>query len=173
MLDYLFHRCEWKNSIAFKGGTSLSKSYSLIERFSEDIDLILDWQVIGFELNEPWEERSNTKQDIFNKEANRRTEKFLKNTFMPAIIEDLQKELSTSVNCYIDETDPQFSCTTTKCQNYLGKIRNLLNCSNENEGLLKFTQLYESLEKFSSPIHEKAIEIDAYIQYQVDLMRGK
>ena len=107
MLDYLFHRCEWKNSIAFKGGTSLSKSYGLIERFSEDIDLILDWRVIGFDLNEPWEERSNTKQDIFNKEANRRTEEFLKNTFMPAIIADLQNELSTSVNCYIDETDPQ------------------------------------------------------------------
>ncbi len=107
MLDYLFHRCEWKNNIAFKGGTSLSKSYGLIERFSEDIDLILDWRVIGFEFNEPWEERSNTKQDIFNKEANRRTEEFLKNTFMPAIIADLQKELSTSVDCYIDETDPQ------------------------------------------------------------------
>lgn len=107
MLDYLFHRCEWKDSIAFKGGTSLSKSYGLIERFSEDIDLILDWRVIGFDLNEPWEERSNTKQDIFNKEANRRTEEFLKITFMPAIIADLQNELSTSVNCYIDETDPQ------------------------------------------------------------------
>ena len=26
MLDYLFHRCAWKNNIAFKGGTSLSKS---------------------------------------------------------------------------------------------------------------------------------------------------
>lgn len=36
MLDYLFHRCAWKNNIAFKGGTSLSKSYGLIERFSED-----------------------------------------------------------------------------------------------------------------------------------------
>ena len=35
MLDYLFHRCAWKNNIAFKGGTSLSKSYGLIERFSE------------------------------------------------------------------------------------------------------------------------------------------
>ena len=35
MLDYLFHRSKWKNSIAFKGGTSLSKSYNLIKRFSE------------------------------------------------------------------------------------------------------------------------------------------
>jgi predicted nucleotidyltransferase component of viral defense system len=29
--------------ILFKGGTSLSKVFGLIERFSEDIDLILDW----------------------------------------------------------------------------------------------------------------------------------
>lgn len=107
MLDYLFHRCAWKDKIAFKGGTSLSKSYGLIERFSEDIDLILDWRVIGYGINEPWEERSNTKQDIFNKEANRRTEDFLRDIFMPAVINDLQKELNTTVNCYIDETDPQ------------------------------------------------------------------
>lgn len=58
MLDYLFHRCEWKDNIAFKGGTSLSKAYGLIERFSEDFDLILDWRVIGFEMDEPWKERS-------------------------------------------------------------------------------------------------------------------
>ena len=63
MLDYLFHRCAWKDNIAFKGGTSLSKAYGLIERFSEDIDLILDWRVLGYGINEPWEKRSNTKQD--------------------------------------------------------------------------------------------------------------
>ena len=59
----------WKDSITFKGGTSLSKAYHLINRFSEDIDLILDWRILGYSLNEPWEERSNTKQDAFNKEA--------------------------------------------------------------------------------------------------------
>lgn len=32
-----------KKSIIFKGGTCLSKVYGLIKRFSEDIDLILDW----------------------------------------------------------------------------------------------------------------------------------
>lgn len=107
MLDYLFHRSEWKDNIAFKGGTSLSKSYGLIERFSEDIDLILDWRVIGFTLNEPWKDRSNTKQDIFNREANRRTEEFLKETFMPSVIADLQAELDTTVDCYIEGSDPQ------------------------------------------------------------------
>ena len=107
MLDYLFHRCKWKDKIAFKGGTSLSKSYGLIERFSEDIDLILDWRVLGYDIDEPWQERSNTKQDIFNKEANKRTEEFLKDVFMPSVVADLEKELSSPIKCYIEETDPQ------------------------------------------------------------------
>ena len=34
--------------LTFKGGTSLSKAWQLIERFSEDIDLILDKEVLGF-----------------------------------------------------------------------------------------------------------------------------
>ena len=107
MLDYLFHQCEWKDSLAFKGGTSLSKAYNLISRFSEDIDLILDWRVLGYGIQEPWEERSNTKQDLFNKEANARAEIFLKENFLPTLICDLSKELGCKANCYIDESDGQ------------------------------------------------------------------
>lgn len=81
-LDYLFHRCPWKDSITFKGGTSLSKAFNLISRFSEDIDLILDWRVLGYGKDEPWEERSKTKQDSFNKEANARAEFFWLNSFV-------------------------------------------------------------------------------------------
>ena len=107
MLDYLFHRCAWKDNIAFKGGTSLSKAYGLIERFSEDIDLILDWRVLGYGINEPWEERSNTKQDIFNKEANTRAEVFLRDTFLPSVVADLTAELGENISCFIDDDDPQ------------------------------------------------------------------
>lgn len=34
--------------LTFKGGTSLSKGWKLIERFSEDIDLVVDRQTLGF-----------------------------------------------------------------------------------------------------------------------------
>jgi predicted nucleotidyltransferase component of viral defense system len=34
--------------LTFKGGTSLSKAWNLIQRFSEDIDLIVDKQLLGF-----------------------------------------------------------------------------------------------------------------------------
>jgi predicted nucleotidyltransferase component of viral defense system len=37
--------------IIFKGGTSLSKAWNLIERFSEDIDLAIDRKFFGFEEN--------------------------------------------------------------------------------------------------------------------------
>ena len=107
VLDYLFQRCPWKHAFAFKGGTSLSKAYGLIERFSEDIDLILDWRVLGYEINEPWESRSNTKQDSFNKDANARVEAFLLNRFLPTIISDFKTEIGADVRCFIDEDDPQ------------------------------------------------------------------
>lgn len=34
--------------VVFKGGTSLSKGWNLIERFSEDIDIALDRELLGF-----------------------------------------------------------------------------------------------------------------------------
>jgi hypothetical protein len=40
---------KYSPSIVFKGGTSLSKGWNLIERFSEDIDLAIDRKFFGFE----------------------------------------------------------------------------------------------------------------------------
>lgn len=82
LLNYIFSESRWKDSLTFKGGTSLSKCFNLIHRFSEDIDLILDWRVIGYGLDEPWEKRTNSKQDKFNKDSIKRTEEFLKSDFL-------------------------------------------------------------------------------------------
>jgi predicted nucleotidyltransferase component of viral defense system len=40
VLDFLFNRSEIKDNIEFRGGTILSKGYNLINRFSEDIDIV-------------------------------------------------------------------------------------------------------------------------------------
>jgi len=40
-----------KKSLAFRGGTSLSKCYNLIERFSEDIDIGVYREFLGFSGN--------------------------------------------------------------------------------------------------------------------------
>ena len=105
MLDYLFGRSPWARQLAFKGGTSLSKAYSIIKRFSEDIDLILDWRMLGYGVREPWEERSNTQQDKFNVEANARSAAFLKDVFVPRVKGDLEKELGCDLDLAMDEQD--------------------------------------------------------------------
>lgn len=62
--------CESINKkLMFKGGTSLSKVFNLIGRFSEDIDLILDWsEVSNIDPNEP--KASKSQQNKFNSQIN-------------------------------------------------------------------------------------------------------
>jgi len=47
-LDQLFRLKCLKGELIFKGGTSLSKGYNLIHRFSEDIDLSIHRESLGF-----------------------------------------------------------------------------------------------------------------------------
>jgi hypothetical protein len=65
-LGRLFAHPDLSHLLMFKGGTSLSKVFNLIERFSEDIDLILDWRVVVGE-DDPLAQRSATKQEAMNK----------------------------------------------------------------------------------------------------------
>ena len=47
-LRRVFEVMRFQPQLIFKGGTSLSKAYQLIERFSEDVDLSLSRQDLGF-----------------------------------------------------------------------------------------------------------------------------
>ena len=50
VLDALYHRLpDGHPNLLFKGGTSLSKAFGLIERFSEDIDVVVSRDALGFE----------------------------------------------------------------------------------------------------------------------------
>lgn len=53
----------YSDALVFKGGTSLSKGWNLIERFSEDIDLAIDRKYLGFgeELNKS--QRTNLRKE--------------------------------------------------------------------------------------------------------------
>ena len=105
MLDYLFHRCAWKDRMVFKGGTSLSKAYHLIERFSEDIDLILDWRLLGYSLEEPWEPRSNTQQDKFSKSSESKTIALLEESFVPMLQADVSAEIGETAKVFLENEE--------------------------------------------------------------------
>ncbi len=47
VLEKIFSSESLKSKLLFTGGTSLSKVYNVIERFSEDIDLILDCGILS------------------------------------------------------------------------------------------------------------------------------
>ena len=98
ILDYLFQLSPWKNNIVFKGGTSLSKAYHIIERFSEDIDLILDWRLLDYPGDEPWQARSANKQNEFNMKINQQCAAFLENEFVPALRNLVENVGETKVN---------------------------------------------------------------------------
>lgn len=109
-LDHLFHRSGFAESMVFKGGTSLSKAFGLIERFSEDIDLILDWRLLGYGENEPWEPRSNSAQERFKTDSIERTNAFLADAFVPKLRAALSESLGTeaSVRCGAEEETVYF-----------------------------------------------------------------
>lgn len=110
VLNYLFTTFPYKDKIAFKGGTSLSKSFKIVNRFSEDIDLILMWEFPDIPVDEPYKKRSNTKQSKYNDEVNRRTVKEIKEIILPILVNDFEKNLKEDFSVYIDLEDQQTIC---------------------------------------------------------------
>jgi predicted nucleotidyltransferase component of viral defense system len=91
--------------LTFKGGTSLSKAWKLIERFSEDIDLIVDKEVLGFGGD------AAPEKALSNKQRKTRLEKLMgacrdwvQGTLQPALATRLQAVLGK--NGWQLEVDP-------------------------------------------------------------------
>ena len=87
-LKQLFEHPELSTQLIFKGGTSLSKVYGLIDRFSEDIDLVLDWRVVS-EVQDPMAERSKTKQRQVNEVLNQKACAYIAEKMVPCLEEAL------------------------------------------------------------------------------------
>lgn len=87
-LKQLFQHPELSKLLIFKGGTSISKVYGLINRFSEDIDLVLDWREVD-EGNNPLAERSKRQQSQVNNTLNEHACAYIAETMMPHLQEAL------------------------------------------------------------------------------------
>ena len=87
-LDKIFTDDRLNKILMFKGGTSLSKVFNLIGRFSEDIDLILDWRLVSNE-NPLNEQESKNKQVKFNEQINENAKEYIKNELLPIISQNL------------------------------------------------------------------------------------
>ena len=96
ILQKLFQYENLRKILRFKGGTSLSKVFHLIRRFSEDIDLILDWRCVTDE--DPLLPRSNTKQDSFNKSVQENSGRYITGKLRAMIDTAMDGECSVVVD---------------------------------------------------------------------------
>jgi predicted nucleotidyltransferase component of viral defense system len=100
VLDVLYNGLS-KDSprILFKGGTSLSKAYGLIERFSEDVDFTIFSEDLGFTGD-----RDATATELSNKKKEQLSDEIIKVT-SDHICDRLRIELETVVK-KLGSTEP-------------------------------------------------------------------
>lgn len=80
--------------LTFKGGTSLSKAWKLIHRFSEDIDLIVDKKVLGFGGdNAPDKAPSNKQRKVRLEQLMEGCRLWVQGALQPALKERLKEAL--------------------------------------------------------------------------------
>ena len=100
MLSRVFANADLARILKFKGGTSLSKVFGLIGRFSEDIDLILDWREVV--QDDPHATRSKSKQMKFNEMANAEAITYIDTVLLPQV----QQCVGDLCACSIDAVNP-------------------------------------------------------------------
>ena len=97
--------------LTFKGGTSLSKVYKVIERFSEDIDLSFERSSIGISDNEDPSRstpESNNKRKQLVEAIGARVQQHIQEAFVPALKDVVRNELTGQPwSVEIDTADSQ------------------------------------------------------------------
>ncbi len=101
VLDILFNITN-KHPMAFKGGTSLSKVFGAIDRFSEDIDITLDFH--AFKVSESFHsDMSKTKAKKLGEELKKNTKEYRDKIIVPALKAALE-ELPQHCDIRIDDS---------------------------------------------------------------------
>jgi len=108
-LRELFTLPEWGQHLTFKGGTSLAKAWKLIERFSEDIDLVIGRDFLGFDGENspdhaPSKKQQKKRLDDLKTVCRQRIRELLQPSFLDLLVERLPKGLSWKLER--DDNDP-------------------------------------------------------------------
>jgi hypothetical protein len=95
-LKQIFSIDALKSTLLFKGGTSLSKIFRAINRFSEDIDLAVDYTALGFVgARDPRQEGiSRTKQIKILEEMLDACRLYIRSAFLPLLSKRFQEVLA-------------------------------------------------------------------------------
>ena len=96
ILKQLFTIDEFSGRLVFKGGTSLSKCFNLIQRFSEDIDVAVDFEKLGFiDAKDPRQaELSYTKRAVLLDEMLAACQDYFAGEFLPILTRSAEEIMS-------------------------------------------------------------------------------
>jgi len=109
-LHRIYAVMKFQPELIFKGGTSLSKAYNAIERFSEDVDLSISRRHLGFT-----DSRDPEEEGISGKESRRRIaaliltcQETVRNRLLPKLREDFASVIGKrGWSIELDTIDPQ------------------------------------------------------------------
>ena len=105
-LHKLFGLPEWGEHLTFKGGTSLSKCWNLIDRFSEDIDIVIDRRALGFGGDNALERAASRKQTKKHLKALKAAcRQCISDRIYPALIDVISSDLREALQWTL-EPDP-------------------------------------------------------------------
>lgn len=108
-LRELFRLPSWGEHLTFKGGTSLSKGWKLIQRFSEDIDIVVDRGFLGFGGRNSPEAAASAKGRKSRLDALKAAcRKAIQDSLRPAFSDACEARLPDKIAWALDEdaTDP-------------------------------------------------------------------
>lgn len=109
-LDALFALPELGSHLVFKGGTSLSKVYGLIDRFSEDVDVSFHREFLGFGEDHDPEAATGKEQTRRIEALQRACQDCIRETLLPCLRESLTSLLGDTRGWTL-EIDPADSQT--------------------------------------------------------------
>ena len=101
-LDALFS-IPGHHPMVFKGGTSLSKAYSLIDRFSEDVDITLDYRHFGDEFDPFASGASRTGIKNFIARLQQHVRSYVLDAIVPALTTATSDATSEGFQVEVDE----------------------------------------------------------------------
>ena len=113
-LQKLYALPEWGEYLTFKGGTSLSKGWKLIERFSEDIDIVINREALGFEGDNAPDKAPSKKQTRNRLKALKEScQQCVRDNILPGIGQAMAFELPASLEwtLELDPDDPDSTDT--------------------------------------------------------------
>jgi hypothetical protein len=98
LLGLLFSQPEWAGQLVFKGGTSLSKVFGVIDRFSEDIDLSLQPAFVGADVAAFDSLQSRIKRDAAMNQMQALCAEKVQQLVMPTLEAVIAQELGAAPN---------------------------------------------------------------------------